>query len=248
MNKLVLIRHGQSEWNLENRFTGWQDVDLSEKGREEAIQAGKLLAEAGFTFDLAYTSVLKRAIKTLHLVLEEMNSLWIPEIKAWQLNERHYGALQGLNKSETVKQYSPEQVLTWRRSFNTLPPLLTSDDPRSAVKDLRYSGVDPSLLPLAESLETMMQRVVPYYQQQISPALKEGKHILIAAHGNTLRGLVKYLDHISDEDIVNYEVPTGIPLVYEMDESFEPLRKYFLHKDGLIQDSAVVLNDNQAHF
>lgn len=235
MNKLVLIRHGQSEWNLENRFTGWQDVDLSEQGREEAIQAGKLLAEAGFTFDIAYTSVLKRAIKTLHLVLEEMNSLWIPEVKAWQLNERHYGALQGLNKAETVKQYSPEQVLTWRRSFNTLPPLLTQDDPRSAAKDLRYDGVDPSLLPLAESLETMMQRVVPYYQQQISPALKEGKHILIAAHGNTLRGLVKYLDHISDEDIITYEVPTGIPLVYEMDDSFEPLRKYFLRKQGLVQ-------------
>lgn len=231
MNKLVLIRHGQSEWNLENRFTGWQDVDLSEQGRNEAIAAGKLLAEAGFTFDLAYTSVLKRAIKTLHLVLEEMNSLWIPEIKAWQLNERHYGALQGLNKADTVKEYSVEQVLTWRRSFDVPPPPLTHDDPRAAYHDVRYSDVDSALLPLAESMETMLQRVVPYYQQQIYPALKQGKHILIAAHGNTLRGLVKYLDHISDKDIVSYEVPTGVPLVYEMDDSFEPLRKYFLRNE-----------------
>lgn len=228
MNKLVLIRHGQSEWNLENRFTGWQDVDLSEQGIAEAKRAGKLLAEAGFSFDTAYTSVLKRAIKTLHLVLEEMDSLWVPETKAWQLNERHYGALQGLNKTDTVKQYSEAQVLTWRRSFNVLPPGLTADDVRAPHKDLRYEAVDPSLLPLSESLETMMQRVIPYYQHNISPALKQGKHILIAAHGNTLRGLVKYLDHISDEDIVNYEIPTGTPLVYEMDDSFEPLRKYFI--------------------
>ena len=228
MNKLVLIRHGQSEWNLENRFTGWQDVDLSEKGRAEAIQAGKLLASAGFIFDVAYTSVLKRAIKTLHLVLEEMNLLWIPEIKAWQLNERHYGALQGLNKAETVHEYSPEQVLIWRRSFNVLPPALTAEDIRSPDQDPRYAGIDPSLLPLTESLETMMERVIPYYQNEISPALKSGRHILIAAHGNTLRGLVKYLDKISDEDIVNYEIPTGVPLVYELDDSFVPLRKYYL--------------------
>lgn len=228
MNKLVLIRHGQSEWNLENRFTGWQDVDLSEKGRAEAIQAGKLLAEAGFVFDIAYTSVLKRAIKTLHLVLEEMNLLWIPEIKAWQLNERHYGALQGLNKAETVHEYSPEQVLIWRRSFNILPPSLEPDDIRSPYLDPRYVNIDPSLLPLTESLETMMERVIPYYQNEISPALKSGRHILIAAHGNTLRGLVKYLDKLSDEDIVNYEIPTGVPLVYELDDSFVPLRKYYL--------------------
>jgi len=231
MNKLVLIRHGQSEWNLENRFTGWQDVDLSEQGRNEAIQAGKLLAGAGFTFDTAYTSVLKRAIKTLHLVLEEMNSLWIPETKAWQLNERHYGALQGLNKADTVTQYGNDQVLKWRRSFSILPPALDTDDSRAPHQDLRYAGTDPSLLPLAESLETMMQRVIPYYQHNISPELKAGKHILIAAHGNTLRGLVKYLDHISDEEIIDYEVPTGIPLVYEMDESFEPIRKYYLKNE-----------------
>lgn len=228
MNKLVLIRHGQSEWNLENRFTGWQDVDLSEQGRNEAINAGKLLAKAGFTFDTAYTSVLKRAIKTLHLVLEEMDSLWIPETKAWQLNERHYGTLQGLNKADTTTKFSAEQVLAWRRGFAVLPPILTAEDSRAPYKDFRYAGVDPSLLPMAESLETMMQRVIPYYQHNISPALKEGKHILIAAHGNTLRGLVKYLDHLSDEEIVDYEVPTGIPLVYEMNESFEPLRKYYL--------------------
>lgn len=228
MNKLVLIRHGQSEWNLENRFTGWQDVDLSEQGRNEAIQAGKLLAEAGFSFDTAYTSVLKRAIKTLHLVLEEMNSLWIPETKAWQLNERHYGALQGLNKAETAEKYGAEKVMTWRRGFGVLPPALTTDDPRAPHNDPRYAGVDPSLLPLTESLETSMQRVIPFYQHNISPELKAGKHILIAAHGNTLRGLVKYLDHISDDDIVNYEVPTGVPLVYEMDDSFEPIRKYYL--------------------
>ena len=228
MNKLVLIRHGQSEWNLENRFTGWQDVDLSAQGRAEAIQAGKLLAGAGFTFDIAYTSVLKRAIKTLHLVMEQMDSLWISETKAWQLNERHYGALQGLNKADTVTEYSAEQVLTWRRSFTTTPPLLSADDERAPHNDIRYREIDPSLLPLAESLETMMQRVIPYYQHNISPALKAGKHILIAAHGNTLRGLVKYLDHIADDDMQNFEIPTGIPLVYEMDDSFEPIRKYYL--------------------
>jgi len=228
MNKLVLIRHGQSEWNLENKFTGWTDVDLSEQGIAEARRAGRLLAEAGFSFDLAYTSVLKRAIKTLHTVLEEMDSLWIPEIKAWQLNERHYGALQGLNKADTVTKYGAEQVISWRRSFTTAPPLLTADDPLAPHNDLRYHEVNPSLLPLSESLESMMQRVIPYYQHNISPSLKQGRHILIAAHGNTLRGLVKYLDHISDEDIVNYEIPTGIPLVYEMNESFEPLRKYFI--------------------
>lgn len=228
MNKLVLIRHGQSEWNLENRFTGWQDVDLSTQGKAEAIQAGKLLAEAGFTFDTAYTSVLKRAIKTLHLVMEQMDCLWIPETKAWQLNERHYGALQGLNKTDTVAAYSAEQVLIWRRSFTVTPPLLSADDQRAPHQDIRYSEVDPSLLPLAESLEIMMQRVIPYYQHNISPALKAGKHILIAAHGNTLRGLVKYLDHLSDDDILDYEIPTGIPLVYEMDDSFEPVRKYYL--------------------
>ena len=228
MNKLVLIRHGQSEWNLENRFTGWTDVDLSEQGIAEARRAGKLLAQAGFSFDLAYTSVLKRAIKTLHLVLEEMDSLWIPEIKAWQLNERHYGALQGLNKADTIAKYGSEQVVTWRRSFTTAPPSLASEDKRAPHNDPHYHEVNPSLLPLSESLETMMQRVIPYYQHNISPALKQGRHILIAAHGNTLRGLVKYLDNISDEDIINYEIPTGIPLVYEMNESFEPLRKYFI--------------------
>jgi len=228
MNKLVLIRHGQSEWNLENRFTGWTDVDLSEQGVIEAKRAGQLLAEAGFSFDLAYTSVLKRAVKTLHIVLEEMESLWIPEIKAWQLNERHYGALQGLNKGDTVAKYGNDQVVTWRRSFTSAPPLLTFEDKRAPHNDVRYSEVNPSLLPLAESLEMMMQRVIPYYQHNISPALKQGRHILIAAHGNTLRGLVKYLDHISDADIINYEIPTGIPLVYEMNESFEPLRKYFI--------------------
>ncbi|MBB6272101.1 2,3-bisphosphoglycerate-dependent phosphoglycerate mutase [Pedobacter cryoconitis] len=237
MNKLVLIRHGQSEWNLENRFTGWEDVDLSEKGRAEAIQAGRLLAESGFTFDMAYTSVLKRAIKTLHLVLEEMDALWIPEIKVWQLNERYYGALQGLNKADTIAKYSAEQVLIWRRSFTVPPPAVTEDDIRAPFNDIRYAGVDPSLLPLTESLETMMKRVIPYYQNEISPALKSGKHILIAAHGNTLRGLVKYLDQLSDQDIVNYEVPTGVPLVYEMDDSFMPLRKYFLHPQN--QEGAI---------
>lgn len=228
MNKLVLIRHGQSEWNLENKFTGWEDVDLSEQGRQEAIKAGERLKKAGFIFDLAYTSVLKRAIKTLHLVLEEMDALWIPEIKAWQLNERHYGALQGLNKAETAEKYSAEQVLIWRRSFNIPPPELTAEDARAAVKDLRYDGIDPELLPRTESLEIMMERVIPFYQHNISPALKEGKHILLAAHGNTLRGLVKYLDHLSDEEITEYEVPTGVPLVYEMDDSFAPVRKYYL--------------------
>jgi len=228
MNKLVLIRHGQSEWNLENKFTGWTDVDLSEQGIAEAKRAGKLLAEAGFSFDLAYTSVLKRAIKTLHIVLEEMDALWIPEVKAWQLNERHYGALQGLNKTDTIAKYGNEQVVSWRRSFTTAPPSLSAEDQRAAHQDPRYHEVNPSLLPLAESLETMMRRVIPYFQHNISPSLKQGRHILIAAHGNTLRGLVKYLDGISDEDIINYEIPTGIPLVYEMNESFEPLRKYFI--------------------
>lgn len=228
LNKLVLIRHGQSVWNLENRFTGWQDVDLSQQGIEEAQRAGRLLKEQGYSFDMAYTSVLKRAIKTLHYVLEEMDSLWIPETKAWQLNERDYGALQGLNKADTVKEYSAAQVLSWRRSFTVLPPALTAEDDRAPFKDRRYAGIAPSMLPLTESLESMMRRVIPYYQQQIAPQLQQGKHILIAAHGNTLRGLVKYLDHISDEDIVNYEIPTGSPLVYEMDDSFKPLRKYFI--------------------
>jgi 2,3-bisphosphoglycerate-dependent phosphoglycerate mutase len=228
MHKLVLIRHGESEWNKENRFTGWKDVDLSEKGMEEAHAAGKLLKAEGYTFDEAYTSVLKRAIRTLWIILDEMDLMWIPETKSWLLNERHYGGLQGLNKAETAAQYGEEQVLIWRRSYDVLPTLLDETDERWLGKDPRYAEITPEMFPHAEALKQTVERVVPYYQQQIAPRIKLGKRLIIAAHGNSLRALVKYLDTISDEDIVSRNIPTGIPLVYELDENLTPIKSYYL--------------------
>ena len=228
MHKLVLIRHGQSEWNKENRFTGWKDVDLSEQGRIEAKTAGQLLKAEGYAFDEAYTSVLKRAIRTLNIILDEMDLMWIPVTKSWLLNERHYGGLQGLNKAETAAQHGEEQVLIWRRSYDVLPTLLEEGDERWAGNDPRYSSIEKGNFPKAEALKQTVERVVPYYETEIMPKIKIGKRILIAAHGNSLRALVKYLDNMSDEDIVHYNIPTGIPLVYELDENLKPTKSYYL--------------------
>lgn len=228
MYKIVLIRHGESEWNLQNRFTGWADADLTDNGKKQAKLAGTYLKKAGYTFDIAFTSLLKRAIKTLHLALEEMDLLWIPETKAWQLNERHYGALQGLNKTGTSQHYSAEQVLIWRRSFKTAPPPLDASDERNPATDVRYASVDKQLLPLTESLETMMHRVIPYWQNEIVPYILQGRKVIISAHGNTLRGLVKYLDKMDDEQIESFEIPTGVPLIYELSDKLEPLMRNYL--------------------
>jgi 2,3-bisphosphoglycerate-dependent phosphoglycerate mutase len=228
MMKLVLIRHGESVWNNENRFTGWKDVDLSDKGREEAKAAGQLLKTEGFTFDEAYTSVLKRAIRTLWIILDEMDLMWIPETKSWLLNERHYGGLQGLNKAETAAQYGEEQVLIWRRSYDVLPTLLEETDERWLSKDVRYSGIDPAKFPKAEALKNTVERVVPFYETEIAPKIKAGKRLIIAAHGNSLRALVKYLDTISDEDIIHRNIPTGIPLIYELGEDLKPTKSFYL--------------------
>ena len=228
MHKLVLIRHGESEWNKENRFTGWKDVDLSDKGREEAHAAGKLLKSEGFTFDEAYTSVLKRAIRTLWIILDEMDLMWIPETKSWILNERHYGALQGLNKAEMAAQYGEEQVLKWRRSFDIPPDPLNADDPRYLGKDPRYASIGSDKFPKTECLKDTVARVVPYWQYEIAPKIKEGKRLIIAAHGNSLRALVKHLDNISDQDITGLNIPTGIPLVYELDEKLNRTNSYYL--------------------
>ncbi|MET0753909.1 MAG: 2,3-diphosphoglycerate-dependent phosphoglycerate mutase [Pyrinomonadaceae bacterium] len=228
MHKLVLIRHGESEWNKENRFTGWKDVDLSEKGKTEAREAGKLLKAEGFMFDEAYTSVLKRAIRTLWIVLDEMDLMWIPETKSWLLNERHYGALQGLNKAETAAQYGEEKVLIWRRSFDIPPDALEETDERWLGKDPRYCTIESGKFPKTECLKDTIERVLPFYQTEIAPKIKDGKRIIIAAHGNSLRALVKYLDNISDEDIVHRNIPTGIPLVYELDEDLKPTKSFYL--------------------
>lgn len=228
MYKIVLLRHGESEWNQKNLFTGWTDVDLTDKGREEAKTSGQLLKEAGFVFDLAYTSVLKRAINTLHIALAEMDLLWIPEIKSYRLNERHYGALQGLNKAETAEKYGEEQVLIWRRSYNVPPPALTKDDPRYPGKDPRYAGLPEKDVPLTESLELTVKRFVPYWENTIVPSVKEGKRVIVAAHGNSLRALVKYLDNVSEEEIVKLNIPTGVPLVYELDDELKPIKHYYL--------------------
>lgn len=228
MHKLVLIRHGESEWNKENRFTGWKDVDLSEKGRLEAQAAGKLLKDEGFTFDEAYCSVLKRAIRTLWIILDEMDLMWIPQTKTWLLNERHYGALQGLNKAETAAQYGEEQVLIWRRSYDVLPTLLEETDERWLGKDPRYAGIEAASFPKAEALKQTVERVVPYFQTEIFPKIKAGKKLIVAAHGNSLRALVKYLDSISDEDIIKFNIPTGVPLVFEFDEDMKPTKSYYL--------------------
>ena len=228
MHRIVLIRHGQSQWNLENRFTGWTNVDLSEKGREEALEAGRKLKEAGFTFDQAYTSVLTRAIHTLQIIEEELDLNWIPVNMAWQLNERHYGALQGLNKAETAEKYGDEQVHIWRRSYNIQPPAMDPSDERYSGKDHRYSNLPKEQVPLTESLEDTCKRAIPYWNEVIAPQILQGKNIIIAAHGNSLRGLIKNIDQISDEDIVNLELPTGAPIVYELDDNLKPIQHYSL--------------------
>ncbi|MEJ5197804.1 MAG: 2,3-diphosphoglycerate-dependent phosphoglycerate mutase [Anaerolineae bacterium] len=228
MIKLVLLRHGESDWNKENRFTGWTDVDLSEKGIAEAHEAGKLLREGGYVFDVAYTSVLKRAIRTLWIVLDELDQMWIPIYNTWRLNERHYGALQGLNKAETAEKFGDKQVLIWRRSYDIRPPALTPDDPRYPGNDPRYASLSKDELPLTECLKDTVARFLPYWHETIAPALKEGKRAIIAAHGNSLRALVKYLDNISDTDIIELNIPTGIPLVYELDDDLKPIRHYYL--------------------
>ena len=228
MYKLVLIRHGESTWNLENRFTGWTDVDLTPTGIEQAKNAGRLLKAEGFEFDLAYTSVLKRAIRTLWLTLDEMDRTWLPVAKSWRLNERHYGALQGLNKADMAKQYGDEQVLVWRRSYDTPPPALEPTDPRCERGDLRYAKVDPQDVPLTECLKDTVARVLPFWNESMAPAIRAGKRIVVAAHGNSIRALVKYLDNISDSDIVGLNIPNGIPLVYELDAALKPIRHYYL--------------------
>jgi len=228
MYKLVLLRHGESTWNRENRFTGWTDVDLSDAGREEAAAAGALLAEGGYTFDVAYTSVLKRAIRTLFIVLDRLDLLWIPVHKSWRLNERHYGALQGLNKAETAAKHGEEQTKIWRRSYDVPPPPLTPDDPRHPSHDPRYRNLSPSELPATECLKDTVARFMPLWNDEIAPAIRRGERVIIAAHGNSLRALVKYLDGISDQDIVELNIPTGIPLVYELDENLKPIRSYYL--------------------
>lgn len=228
MIKLVLVRHGQSTWNLENRFTGWTDVDLSEQGVKEAHEGGRLLREGGYTFDFAFTSVLKRAIRTLWIVLDEMDQMYIPVENAWQLNERHYGSLQGLNKAEMAEKFGAEQVLVWRRSYNVPPPALEMTDERHPRFDPRYAKVDPKVLPACESLELTLARVLPYWESTIVPRLKKGEKLLIAAHGNSLRALVKHLDNIPDDEIVGLNIPTGIPLVYELDDNLKALNRYYL--------------------
>jgi 2,3-bisphosphoglycerate-dependent phosphoglycerate mutase len=228
MYKIVLLRHGESAWNKENRFTGWTDVDLTEKGIEEAKSAGALMKAEGYTFDVAYVSVLKRAIRTLNLALDEMDLLWIPVYKSWRLNERHYGALQGLNKAETAAKFGDEQVLIWRRSYATPPPPLERDDPRYPGNDPRYADLTAEELPLTECLKDTVARFLPYWHETIAPTVKAGKRVLVAAHGNSIRALVKYLDDVSDEDIVELNIPTGIPLVYELDADLKPIRNYYL--------------------
>ncbi|MBI4886515.1 MAG: 2,3-diphosphoglycerate-dependent phosphoglycerate mutase [Acidobacteria bacterium] len=228
MHRLVLLRHGESVWNRENRFTGWTDVDLNDTGRAEARAAGRLIAAEQFEFDVAYTSVLTRAIRTLWIALDELNMMWIPVHRSWRLNERHYGALQGLNKAETAAQHGEAQVKTWRRSYDIPPPPLSADDPRHPSRDRRYAELSPDQLPLAESLKDTVARFLPYWHETIAPAIRADKRVLIAAHGNSLRALVKFLDRISDQDIVELNIPTGIPLVYLLNDDLEPLQKFYL--------------------
>ncbi len=228
MKRIVLLRHGESLWNKENRFTGWTDVDLSEKGVDEAMKAGDLMREKGFVFDKAYTSFLKRAIKTLNVVLDRMNQDWIPVEKSWRLNEKHYGALQGLNKAETAEKYGDEQVLVWRRSYDIPSPALSAEDPRNPEFDPRYKTVPSDILPLTESLKDTIKRILPYWEKEIFPSLQIADQILIAAHGNSLRGIIKYLKHISDEDIVSLNLPTAVPYVFDFDDDLHLIHDYFL--------------------
>jgi 2,3-bisphosphoglycerate-dependent phosphoglycerate mutase len=227
-HRLVLLRHGQSQWNLEDRFTGWTDVDLSEQGEREGRAAVRLLHEQGFAFDIAYTSVLRRAIRTLWIVLDGLDRMWIPVVHTWRLNERHYGALQGLNKRETALHYGEAQVRLWRRSYSVRPPALTMDDERWSGRDPRYHMLRPEQIPLTESLQDTCDRVVPFWSDSIAPALSRGRSVLVAAHGNSLRALLKFLDRVSDDDIVGLEIPTGQPLVYELDDALRPTRHYYL--------------------
>jgi 2,3-bisphosphoglycerate-dependent phosphoglycerate mutase len=228
MYKLVLIRHGESTWNLDNRFTGWTDVDLTDTGIEQAKNAGRLLKAEGYDFDVAYTSVLKRATRTLWHVLDEMDRTWLPVVNSWRLNERHYGALQGLNKAEVAKQYGDDQVLVWRRSYDTPPPALEASDPRCERADVRYAKLQPNQIPLTECLKDTVARVLPFWDEALAPAILKGKRLVVAAHGNSIRALIKYLDNISDDDIVGLNIPNGIPLVYELDENLKPIRHYYL--------------------
>jgi 2,3-bisphosphoglycerate-dependent phosphoglycerate mutase len=238
MHTLVLLRHGESAWNQENRFTGWVDVDLTDRGRQEAHEAARLLNEGGYTFDLAYTSVLKRAIRTLWIALDDMDLLWLPVYKSWRLNERHYGALQGLNKAETAAKHGDEQVKIWRRSYDIPPPALTADDPRYPGLDPRYGDLKRSQIPLSESLKDTVARFLPYWHETIAPAIRNDQRLLIAAHGNSLRALVKYLDDVSERDIIELNIPTGIPLVYELDEQLKPLRHFYLGDPGAAEAAA----------
>ena len=247
MHKLVLIRHGESTWNLENRFTGWTDVELTPTGVAQAQQAGRLLKAEGYEFDVAYTSVLKRALWTLWHALDQMDRTWLPVVNSWRLNERHYGGLQGLNKAETAKKYGDAQVLVWRRSYDTPPPPLTADDPRCERGDLRYAGLAPEQVPLTECLKDTVARVLPYWNDTLAPAIRSGQRVLIAAHGNSIRALVKYLDGISDDDIVGLNIPNGIPLVYELDASLKPIRHYYLgDADAVAKAAAAVANQGKA--
>jgi 2,3-bisphosphoglycerate-dependent phosphoglycerate mutase len=247
MYKLVMMRHGESTWNRENRFTGWTDVDLTEQGGAEATRAGKLLKDKGYGFDRAYTSLLKRAIKTLYGALEELDQLWLPVEKTWRLNERHYGALQGLNKAETAAQYGEEQVLIWRRAYAIAPNPLELADPRHPSHDGRYAGIAPALLPCTECLKDTVARVLPFWQSAIAPAILSGQRVLVAAHGNSLRALIKYLDNVGDDAIVNLNIPTAQPLVYELDADLKPLRNYYLaDANEIAQAQAAVANQGKA--
>ena len=247
MYKLVLVRHGQSTWNLENRFTGWTDVGLTEQGRSEALEAGRLLREEGYVFDVAYTSVLRRAIHTLWIILEEMNLEWIPVANAWQLNERHYGALQGLNKSEMAEKFGEVQVKIWRRSYDVPPPALEWNDERHPRFDPRYASLTPEQLPATEALKNTLERVLPYWHSRLSPMIKTGKRVLVAAHGNSIRALVKYLDNISDAEIPELNIPTGIPLLYELDEDLKPIKHYYLgDPEEAARKAAAVANQGKA--
>ncbi|HKE87898.1 MAG TPA: 2,3-diphosphoglycerate-dependent phosphoglycerate mutase [Vicinamibacterales bacterium] len=247
MLRLVLLRHGESTWNKENRFTGWTDVDLTDRGRDEAREAGRLMKAEKFEFDIAYTSVLKRAIRTLWIALDEMDMMWIPQRRSWRLNERHYGALQGLNKAETAAKHGEAQVKIWRRSYDIPPPPLAPENPDHPSHDRRYANLKPSEMPLTESLKDTVARFLPYWHETVAPDIKAGKRVLITAHGNSLRALVKYLDKISDEDIVDLNIPTGIPLVYLLNERLEPLQKFYLgDQEAIKQKAAAVANQGKA--
>lgn len=247
MYKLVLVRHGQSTWNLENRFTGWTDIDLTDLGRAEAREAGSLLREGGYDFDIAYTSVLKRAIKTLWIVQEEMGLEWIPVIRAWQLNERHYGSLQGLNKTEMAEKFGEAQVKIWRRSYDVPPPPLETNDERHPRFDRRYASLAPEQLPATESLKLTLERVLPYWHSALAPEIKSGRRVLVVAHGNSIRALVKYLDNISDSEITELNIPTGLPLLYELDEDLKPIQHYYLgDPEEAAKKAAAVANQGKA--